>query len=129
MKSKAVLLLLIIFQASQIDADYQIGVGRADCTGPVAEIIFVSTRKVVLQKLPSLVLDGLREAVPGGVWFTLATILEGFYRRRWGESSCFRLDRLCHDEPWRQKTGTSEFVQNVVLLEVISGFEKSRSSS
>ena len=33
---------LVVFLISNVAADYKIGVGIADCTGPPAEIIFVS---------------------------------------------------------------------------------------
>jgi neutral ceramidase len=46
MKSKAILALLALSCCALVDADYQIGVGRADCTGPAAEIIFMGYAKL-----------------------------------------------------------------------------------
>jgi hypothetical protein len=81
MKSKAALLLLIIFQPSRIDADYQIGVGRGDCTGPAAEIIFVSTENFPFPAFARWLVGGLRENFPSGMWPPLATIFQSFHHR------------------------------------------------
>ncbi|XP_063912846.1 neutral ceramidase-like [Zophobas morio] len=40
------LLGLALLQSAAVSADYQIGIGRADCTGPAAEIIFMGYAKL-----------------------------------------------------------------------------------
>lgn len=48
---KAALILLVVFTILKAcNADYKIGVGIADCTGPIAEVVFVSTINFLLFK-------------------------------------------------------------------------------